>query len=218
MRILRFFARVIFVVACVVAIVLLGRSFAAEAGVLSNQIAVNNREAALRASLPGTATALYFENGTLAVQRTNQPTNTPTQTEPPEPTFPPEPTEPGGPDLSVPPQVDATETPRAARNLDIAINVPEPIARLNNQITTDTPVPTTAPTKPGAISTNTPRPTVTTNGVTPTAAVTATSPAPVATTPAPQPTGSIKSRLFRARNRQASPRPCRACVPTATTS
>lgn len=171
---LKFLVRAIFVIACVVAIVLLGRNFSAEANVLSNLIAVNNRENVLRANLPGTATAIYFDNGTLAVQRTNQPTNTPTATEPPEPT------EPAGPDTSFDPEGSATPK--------VSINFDYPAARIRDQITTDTPVPTTAPTKPGAISTNTPRPTIT-----PAASPTAT--VAVSTTAAPVPTGGTPLKV-----------------------
>jgi LCP family protein required for cell wall assembly len=177
MRILKFLARLVFVIACVVAIALLWRSFTAEAGTLGNLIDVNNRQAALRSNLPGTATAIFFDNGTLAVQRTNQPTNTPTPTEPPEPT------DLNAPDTSYDPDGSKTPTPGVSVNFDY------PAASFREQITTDTPVPTTAPTKPGAISTNTPRPTV---AISPTAT---TLPPTIAATSAPLPTGGTPLKV-----------------------
>lgn len=157
-RVLKFIARALIVIVCVVALYLLGRNLSTEWGVLSNTIAVNNRYNAAKPQYSGSATAISFANATLAIERTRQPTNTPTASPSPEPTdpaeatVPPEPTEPPNPG----------GTPQTGLKFGSG-NRDQAVARYAMQMVTDTPPapPSSGSATPVALATNTRRPVAT---------------------------------------------------------
>jgi LCP family protein required for cell wall assembly len=169
MRMLRALLRVIVIVACVIGIILVGRSLVANVNAFTAALAVNQRYTAARAAFPGTATAINNANATLAIERTYQPTNTPTSTPSPEPTEPavqPDDATSDGPVIGGPPMLDPTITPApAGRNADQSQQAAKFVAY---QIVTAT---LAAPPTAGPLATNTPR----------AVAATATPPAPGST-------------------------------------